>query len=116
MKTSIFKIALVVISFSAIMVSCGAFQKLLNPNVQKFNEDYNTYKSELESLDSDLDNALKDIDGFGKTDQTGGIASSPLCGVTIDCTLISQGILIFNFDGVTPCFSPSRTRSGVVQV
>jgi hypothetical protein len=116
MKTSILKIAFVVISFSAIMVSCGAFKKLLNPNVQKFNEDYNTYKSELESLDSDLDNALKDIEGFGKTDQTSGIASSPLCGVTIDCTLISQGILIFNFDGVTPCFSPSRTRSGAVQV
>ena len=116
MKTHLLKIMLVVAVSSAIMAGCGAFNKLLNPNIQKFNEDYNTYKSELESLDSDLDNALKDIEGFGKTDQTSGIVSSPLCGVTIDCTQVQQGILVFNFDGVTPCFSPSRTRSGAVQV
>ena len=98
------------------MASCGFLKDLLDPNVQKFNQDYNNYKSELETLDNDLDKALKDIDGFGKAGENTGVVSSPLCGVTIDCTQVSQGILIFNFDGVTPCFSPSRTRSGSVQV
>ncbi|MDB4678295.1 hypothetical protein OAE93_01050 [bacterium] len=116
MKNSFLKIGVVVLVVGGMLAGCGFLKNLLDPNVQKFNEDYNNYKSELESLDNDLDNAIKDIDGFGKTGGTSGIASSPLCGVTIDCTQVSQGILIFNFDGVTPCFSPSRTRSGAVQV
>ena len=116
MKNSFLKIGLVVLVAGGTLVGCGFLKDLLDPNVQKFNEDYSNYKSELESLDNDLDNAIKDIDGFGKTGGASGIASSPLCGVTIDCTQVSQGILIFNFDGVTPCFSPSRTRSGAVQV
>ena len=116
MKSSIVKIGIVVLVVGATLVGCDFLKNALNPNVEKFNEDYNNYKSELETLDNDLDQALKDIDGFGKTDGNTGIASSPLCGATIDCTQVSQGILIFNFDGVTPCFSPSRTRSGAVQV
>lgn len=44
------------------------------------------------------------------------LVSSPLCGVTIDSSQLSQKILFFNFDGITPCFSPSRTRSGQIKV
>lgn len=71
-------------------------------------------RDEADQADNDINEALKDIPGFGKT---GGVtAVSPLCGVSIDSSLISQKILFFNFDGVTPCFSPSRTRSGQIKV
>ncbi len=36
--------------------------------------------------------------------------------MTIDSSQLAQKILFFNFDGVTPCFSPSRTRSGQIKV
>src|SRR5207245_1590336 len=42
--------------------------------------------------------------------------SSPLCGVTIDAHDSASHILYYNFDGVTPCFSPSRTRAGQIKV
>ncbi len=98
------------------LASCGKLRDLLNSDIQQFNQDSNTYKSELDQIDNDINNALSDIEGFGKTDYHDEIFSSPLCGVTIDCTDISQGVLYFNFDGVTPCFSPSRTRAGQIKV
>lgn len=64
-------------------------------------------------MDNDINNALSEIPTFGRGTNT---LSSPLCGVTIDSSQIAQKILFFNFDGVTPCFSPSRTRSGQVKV
>jgi hypothetical protein len=39
-----------------------------------------------------------------------------MCGVTIDSSQIANKILFYNFDGVTPCFSPSRTRGGQIKV
>ncbi len=116
MNKSFLKIAVVAIVSTSIIASCGAFKKLLDARVEQFNEDSNTYKAELDQADNDINDALADIDGFGKTDYHDEIFSSPLCGVTIDCTLINQGILLFNFDGVTPCFSPSRTRAGQIKV
>ncbi len=85
----------------------------LDSKVEQHNRDANTYKSELDQTDNDINDAIKDIPAFGKT---GGTASSPLCGCTIDSSQIAQKILFFNFDGVTPCFSPSRTRSGQIKV
>lgn len=116
MKKSIFKLTVISIVASSLMVGCGAFKKLLDARIQQFNEDSNTYKSELDQADDDINNALSAIDGFNKTSYHDEIFSSPLCGVTIDCTSAAQGILYFNFDGVTPCFSPSRTRSGQIKV
>lgn len=116
MKSTIFKLSTVVVLSALVMAGCGAFKKLLDAKIQQFNEDSNTYKAELDQADNDINDALSDIDGFGKTDYHDEIFSSPLCGVTIDCTDVNQGILYFNFDGVTPCFSPSRTRSGQIKV
>jgi hypothetical protein len=78
------------------------------------NADNRFQRDEADQADNDINEALKDIPGFGKT--TGVMSISPMCGVTIDSSLIGQKILFFNFDGVTPCFSPSRTRSGQIKV
>ncbi|MGB0916664.1 MAG: hypothetical protein ACPGU4_03650 [Flavobacteriales bacterium] len=116
MKINGLKIAFVVFVSAGILIGCGALKKILDAQIEQFNEDSNTYKAELDQVDNDINDALADIDGFGKTDYHDQIFSSPLCGVTIDCTDVSQGILYFNFDGVTPCFSPSRTRGGQIKV
>ena len=116
MKKSIFKITLVAVTSVGIMTGCGLLKKVLDAQIEQHNTDSNTYKAELDQADNDINDALADIDGFGKTGYHDEVFSSPLCGVTIDCTDVSQGILYFNFDGTTPCFSPSRTRAGQIKV
>lgn len=116
MNKSVLKIVLVALISTSALAGCGFLKNILDAQIEQFNEDSNTYKSELDQVDNDINDALADIDGFGKTDFHDEIFSSPLCGVTIDCTDVSQGILYFNFDGVTPCFSPSRTRDGQIKV
>lgn len=101
---------------ATVLVGCGVLKNLLDSKIEQHNTDSNTYKAELDQVDSDINDALSDIDGFGKTDYHDQIFSSPLCGVTIDCTEVANGILYFNFDGTTPCFSPSRTRAGQIKV
>ena len=88
----------------------------LDANVKQFNNDANNYKSESDQADNDINSALSDIPGFGRLSSNAAVLTSPLCGVTIDSTQIANKILFFNFDGVTPCFSPSRTRSGQIKV
>jgi hypothetical protein len=88
-------------------------QPQLDEQTKQFNEDSNNYKTESDETDNDINNALEDIPAFGRR---AGILSSPLCGVIIDSSQIAQKILFFNFDGVTPCFSPSRTRAGQIKV
>ncbi|MEI7802636.1 MAG: hypothetical protein WCI97_08335 [Bacteroidota bacterium] len=100
---------------SGIFSSCIKDKKndKLDPQVEQFNTDANDYKAESDRADQDINGALGDIPSFGKAEET---YSSPMCGVTIDSTQIAQHILFFNFDGVTPCFSPSCTRSGQIKV
>lgn len=116
MKYSVLKITAVAFVAVGLLAGCAALRNLLDSKIEQFNTDSNTYKAELDQADNDINDALSDIDGFGKTDYHDQIFSSPLCGVTIDCTDVNQGILYFNFDGTTPCFSPSRTRSGQIKV
>lgn len=116
MKKTLAKVSLVAFLGASILGGCGLLKKVLDAQIEQHNQDSNTYKAELDQVDSDINDALADIDGFGKTEYHDQIFSSPLCGVTIDCTDVAQGILYFNFDGTTPCFSPSRTRSGQVKV
>lgn len=85
----------------------------LDEKAKQFNDDSNNYKSESDQVDNDINSALNEIPGFGKGTTT---LSSPLCGVTIDSSQINQKILFFNFDAITPCFSPSRTRGGTIKV
>lgn len=88
----------------------------LDQSFVQFNSDANFYKSESDQADNDINNSLSDISAFGRVAQGGSMLSSPLCGVIIDSSQISNKILFYNFDGVTPCFSPSRTRAGQIKV
>ena len=88
----------------------------LDANVSQFNTDANNYKSESDQADNDINNSLSSIPAFGRVAQGTEILSSPLCGVIIDSSQIANKILFYNFDGQTPCFSPSRTRSGQIKV
>ncbi len=117
MKKTIY--ALVTISLLAITLqSCKKDEKdtELDSNFRQFNEDSQFMKSEVDQADNDINNALSEIPTFGKLSSEAGVLSSPLCGATIDSSQIAQKILFFNFDGVTPCFSPSRTREGQIKV
>ncbi len=100
----------------ALVTSCKKKEEdkaQLDSETQQFNDDANNYQSESDQADNDINNSLDEISGFGRKSST---LSSELCGVTIDSSQIAQKILYFNFDGVTPCFSPSRTRSGQIKV
>jgi hypothetical protein len=88
----------------------------LDANIAQFNSDANYYKSESDQADNDINNSLSEIPAFRSVHNPTKVFSSPLCGVTIDSSQISSKILFYNFDGVTPCFSPSRTRSGQIKV
>lgn len=113
MKTKL-NIILMSVLFLTLANSCKKKEEeeeQLDVQASQFNDDSNRYKSESDQADGDINDQLKGLPGFG----TAG-SSSPLCGTTIDTSQLSQKIVIFNFDGVTPCFSPSRTRSGQIKV
>lgn len=115
MNVSFKKSMLIGSAFLVLFISCGKLKDLLNPQMKQFNEDSNELKGHLDQTDRDINDALSDI-GFGKNETGLSVSSSALCGCLIDTSAISQNILYFNFDGVTPCFSPSITRSGQVKV
>lgn len=96
--------------------SCKRVKELLDPNIEQHNEDSNDLKTEMDQIDDDINDVINDMPGFGKTDETDQVFSSAMCGATVDTSEIDQNILYFNFDGTTPCFSPSRTRSGQIKV
>ena len=113
-KTVFFKLILLV-TCVVFITSCRKKEvettSELDAQTKQFNDDANNYKAESDQLDGDVTNALNEYTSFGRT---AGIQSSPLCGVTIDTSQVTSQIITFNFDGITPCFSPSRTRSGKV--
>lgn len=88
----------------------------LDGNVSQFNSDANYYKSESDQADSDINSSLAEIPAFGRLASGAAVMSSVLCGVTIDSSQIANKILFYNFDGITPCLSPSRTRGGQIKV
>lgn len=91
-------------------------QTSLDSETRQFNDDSNFYKGESDQSNNDVNTSLSEISAFGKVVGPKAVFTSPLCGVTIDSSQIANKILFFNFDGVTPCFSPSRTRSGQIKV
>jgi len=116
MKKSIYAIALSAVIIGIGFTSCKKEDKdegVLDSNFRQFNEDSQFMKGEVDQADNDINGALGEIPSFGKV---ANIMSSPMCGVTIDSSQIAQKILFFNFDGITPCFSPSRTRHGQIKV
>ncbi len=85
----------------------------LDAETQQFNDDANKYKNESDEISDAINGYIKDVPAFGRV---AGVTSTPICGVTVDSSQLAQKILIFNFDGITPCSSPSRTRAGQIKV
>jgi len=100
---------------SALIISCKkkVEEVVLDDNTKQFNEDANEIKSESDNVDNDINSSINNTSLGGRTSAS---YSSELCGVTIDSSQIVNKILFYNFDGVTPCFSPSRTRGGQIKV
>lgn len=119
MKTKIVSLLMIAGLISSIsFISCK--KKVATPSaasldgqVQQHNTDANNVKAESDQADNDINNSLSNTSLGGRF---AGVNSSPLCGVTIDTSQIANKIVIFNFDGVTPCFSPTRIRSGQIKV
>ncbi|MBK8846724.1 MAG: hypothetical protein IPO27_09370 [Bacteroidetes bacterium] len=110
------KISMLALCFAATFTACKKEKDdelQLDAQTEQHNKDANYYRGEADQADNDINNTLRDIPAFGKT---AGLQSDPLCGCTVDSSQLSQKTLFFNFDGVTPCFSPSRTRSGQIKV
>ena len=100
---------------SSLLLSCKKKEENveLDEKVKQFNEDANEIKSESDNVNNDINSSINNTSIGGRTSAS---YSSELCGVTIDSSQIANKILFYNFDGTTPCFSPSRTRSGQIKV
>ncbi len=107
-------LSLLMISFSSCKKEKEEEEPVLDAQTQQFNDDANKYKNESDEISDAINGYIKDVPAFGRV--ASGPASSPICGVTVDSSQLAQKILIFIFDGVTPCSSPSRTRAGQIKV
>lgn len=116
MKKILFYFSIVLLSVS-LVTSCKKKEeeevKELDENTKQFTEDSNDLKAELDNVDNDINSSLENTSLGGRLAET---YSSPLCGVLIDTSQIANKIIFYNFDGTTPCFSPSRTRAGQIKV
>jgi hypothetical protein len=101
--------------FSVVIISCRKKEEtpVFDEKVKQFNEDANDIKSESDNVNNDINSSINNTSIGGRTSAS---YSSELCGVTIDSSQIANKILYYNFDGITPCFSPSRTRGGQIKV
>ena len=86
-----------------------------DPNAKQHNEDVSNTKSESDNVNTDVNNALNGITGFGKN---GSINTFSVCGATIDSSHNHDPMpyIKITFDGTTVCANPSRVRSGVIMV
>jgi hypothetical protein len=112
---TIFILALVA---GAITTSCkkrDTNNVIADPNAKQHNQDVNNTKSESDNINTDINNALSNIQGFGKQE---GVEAISICGATIDSSHQFDPIpyILINFDGTTVCSNPSRIRSGQVKV
>ena len=114
MKKLIIYLGVLLLS-SSIVTSCKKREKeiAMDEETKQFNEDANDIKSESDNVDNDINSSINNTSIGGRTSAS---YSSELCGVTIDSSQIANKILFYNFDGSTPCFSPSRTRGGQIKV
>lgn len=119
MKKYYFLTFITCLAVFATLYSCRKPKQSLDDQEKQFNNDANFYKGESDQADNDINNQLGSISAFTKEKPAVDFTrSSPLCGVTIDSSMLhsTPHTLIFNFDGITPCFSPSRSRAGSIKV
>ncbi len=115
---SISRILILAVLFPALLSSCSRKSKLndtADPNAKQHNEDVSNIKSESDNLNSDINQILNGVTGFGKN---GAIEAVSVCGATIDSSqqYSATPTLYINFDGSTVCPNPSRIRSGQIKI
>jgi len=106
----------IALGISAIVITSGckkAPASTLNEQ-QQHNQDVSNTKSESDNVNVDVNNAVSG-ENFGKNNS---VDNTNICGGTIDASNASgsQPYILINFDGQTPCGSPSRIRSGQIKV
>jgi hypothetical protein len=86
-----------------------------DPNAKQHNEDVSNIKSESDNINTDVNNALTNVSGFGKT---GSVQAFSICGATIDSShqYDATPYIVITFDGTTVCPNPNRIRSGQIKV
>ena len=98
-----------------IFTSCAKVKTpYVYPNVKQHNQDVTNIKSESDNVNTDINNAMANITGFGKNSSVQAVS---ICGATIDSSHNSgaQPYIIITFDGTTICPNPNRIRSGTIK-
>lgn len=80
-------------------------------------EDNNDVKTEADQVNSDINDALENFPSLrgGRVGADSGTGAKQICGCSITSDLANKKITL-NFDGTTPCGSPSRSRGGKIEV
>jgi hypothetical protein len=117
MRTSYSSLAILLLCI-VMIASCGKLKEnntTADPNAKQHNEDINNTKNESDNLNTDINNVLKDVPGFGKRE---GAGAATICGGTVDDSHQNDPTpkVTITFDGTTLCGSPARKRSGTVVV
>jgi hypothetical protein len=119
MKSNKALAAVISLSF-LVLASCSKIKDTDNlytadPNAKQHNEDISNTRNESDNLNAEINNVLRDLPGFGKTELTEAVS---ICGASIDSSHQYDPVpkLIINFDGITACGNPARKRSGQVVV
>lgn len=110
-------ILFVILSLTAVFSACKK-DKENEEAVSKLStqaEDNNDTRSESDQTNSDVTDAIENFAAInGRLAVTE--AKKTICGCTIDSVQLASKILVLNFDGATPCGTPSRTRSGSIKI
>lgn len=114
-KNQLMPMFFMVLACVVVFTSCKKKETIADPNAKQHNEDVSNTKNESDNENTDINNVLKDVSAFGKTE---GIQAYNICGATVDTTHPGSSYprVTLTFDGTTYCGSPARKRSGVVKV
>ena len=113
--------AVLLIAFVLMVSSCHKKEESpepVTPDSQSLTqvEDNNDLKIEGDQTNSDVNDAIGNFTSLigGRIAVTN--ARKTICGCSIDSTQLGSKVLVLNFDGVTPCGSPSKTRGGSIRI
>ena len=113
--------AVLLLAFVLMVSSCHKKEESpepVTPDSQSLTqvEDNNDLKIEGDQTNSDVNDAIGNFTSLigGRIAVTN--ARKTICGCSIDSTQLGSKVLVLNFDGVTPCGSPSRTRGGSIRI
>jgi hypothetical protein len=102
----------------AVFTSCKKEEDVNNPDAKTFQQtqELSDIKSENDQANADIDNVIDAFPGL----KGGRIATdttlNDICGCKIDRSEINNRKVTLKYDGITPCLSPSRVRSGNIVI